>query len=121
LDAAAQAWLVAEVGRQPDATLAELRAALLAEIGQRVSVGACWTSTGCGVKKGTHACERDTPRVHELRRQHEEAVAARTDAHLFYFLDEMSLRLDYTRRHERRAAQARAGAGHARAKGCAGA
>ncbi|HLK97398.1 MAG TPA: helix-turn-helix domain-containing protein [Hymenobacter sp.] len=42
LDAAAQAWLVAAVGRQPDATLAELREALLAKTGQRVSVGSVW-------------------------------------------------------------------------------
>ncbi|SMB98819.1 ISSpo6, transposase orf A [Hymenobacter roseosalivarius DSM 11622] len=42
LDAAAQAWLVAHVGRQPDATLAELRTVLLAETGQRVSVGTVW-------------------------------------------------------------------------------
>lgn len=42
LDAAAQAWLLAQVGRQPDATLAELRDALQAETGQRVSVGSVW-------------------------------------------------------------------------------
>ncbi|WP_231403105.1 helix-turn-helix domain-containing protein [Hymenobacter guriensis] len=42
LDAAAQAWLVAQVGRQPDATLAELREALQAHTGQRVSVGSVW-------------------------------------------------------------------------------
>ena len=42
LDAQAQAWLVAQVGRQPDATLAELRDALTAETGQCVSVGAVW-------------------------------------------------------------------------------
>ena len=42
LDAQAQTWLVAEVGRQPDATLAELRDVLTAETGQRVSVGAVW-------------------------------------------------------------------------------
>lgn len=42
LDAAAQAWLVAEVGRQPDATLAELRNALQVQIGRRVSVGVIW-------------------------------------------------------------------------------
>ena len=42
LDAAAQAWLVAEVGRRSDATLAELRDALQAQTGQRVSVGSVW-------------------------------------------------------------------------------
>lgn len=42
LDAATQAWLVAAVGRQPDATLAELRDALQAETGQRLSVGVVW-------------------------------------------------------------------------------
>lgn len=42
LDAAAQAWLVAQVGRQPDATLAELRDALQAHTGRRVSVGVIW-------------------------------------------------------------------------------
>ncbi|WP_460677618.1 hypothetical protein, partial [Hymenobacter coalescens] len=42
LDAAAQAWLVAQVGRQPDATLAELRDALQAQAGRRVSVGVIW-------------------------------------------------------------------------------
>ncbi|WP_071837680.1 helix-turn-helix domain-containing protein [Hymenobacter norwichensis] len=42
LSAAAQAWLVAQVERQPDATLAELRDGLLAESGQCVSLGAVW-------------------------------------------------------------------------------
>lgn len=42
LDAAAQAWLVTQVGRQPDATLTELRDALQAQTGQRVSVGSVW-------------------------------------------------------------------------------
>ena len=42
LDAQAQAWLLARVGAQPDATLVELRDALLVETGQRVSVGAVW-------------------------------------------------------------------------------
>ena len=42
LDAAAQAWLVTQVKRQPDATLAELRDALAAETGRHVSVGAVW-------------------------------------------------------------------------------
>jgi len=42
LSAAAQAWLVAQVGRQPDATLAELRDALQVQTGQRVSIGAVW-------------------------------------------------------------------------------
>ena len=42
LDAAAQAWLVAQVGRQPDATLVELRDGLLGETGQQVSVGTVW-------------------------------------------------------------------------------
>ncbi|TYZ07053.1 transposase [Hymenobacter lutimineralis] len=42
LDAAGQAWLVAQVGRQSDVTLAELRDALAADTGQRVSVGSVW-------------------------------------------------------------------------------
>lgn len=36
LDTAVQAWLVAQVGQRPDATLAELREVLLAEMGRRV-------------------------------------------------------------------------------------
>ena len=42
LDAAAQALLAAQVGRQPDATLAERRNVLQTETGQRVSVGVVW-------------------------------------------------------------------------------
>lgn len=42
LDAAAQAHLVALVGQQPDAPLAELRDALLAGRGQRVCLGTVW-------------------------------------------------------------------------------
>jgi transposase len=42
LDTAAQARLVALVAQQPDATLAELRDALLRERGQRVSLGTVW-------------------------------------------------------------------------------
>lgn len=54
LNAAAQAWLVAEAGRQPDATLAELRDALQAHTGRRVSIGVvwvCWMSRTCAIKK----------------------------------------------------------------------
>lgn len=39
--------------------------------------------------------------MRQLRRQHVEAVATRTDVHRFYFLDETGLRLDYTRRYAR--------------------
>jgi len=42
VDAATQAWVVAQVGWQSDATLAELRDALQAETGRRVSVGVVW-------------------------------------------------------------------------------
>lgn len=42
LTAAAQAWVLAQVAAQPDATLAELRDALLAETGQRVCLGVVW-------------------------------------------------------------------------------
>ena len=42
MDAATQAWVVAQVGWQSDATLAELRDALQAETGRRVSVGVVW-------------------------------------------------------------------------------
>ena len=42
LDAAAQALLVARVGQQPDVTLAELQALLVAERGQAVCLGVVW-------------------------------------------------------------------------------
>ena len=42
LDAAARALLVARVGRQPDVTLAELQALLVAERGQAVRLGVVW-------------------------------------------------------------------------------
>lgn len=42
LDRDTQAWLVAQVGQRPDATLAELRELLLAQTGRRVSVGVVW-------------------------------------------------------------------------------
>lgn len=42
LDAGAQARLVAQVDRQPDITLAELREALRAATGRRVSLGVIW-------------------------------------------------------------------------------
>lgn len=60
-------------------------------------------SEDCGAKKSRHATERDTSRVHELRRQQVEAVARRGDVHRFYFLDETGLRLDYCRRYGRAA------------------
>jgi transposase len=42
LDAAAQAWLSAQVPAQPDATLAELQTLLRVERGQVVSRGSVW-------------------------------------------------------------------------------
>ncbi len=42
LDASARALLVARVGQQPDVTLAELRALLVAERGQAVCLGVVW-------------------------------------------------------------------------------
>ncbi|GAA3942460.1 hypothetical protein [Hymenobacter algoricola] len=42
LDAAAQRWVVAQLAAQPDATLAELRDALLAHTGRRVCLGVVW-------------------------------------------------------------------------------
>lgn len=42
LDAAARALLVSRVGQQPDVTLAELRAVLVAERGQVVCLGVVW-------------------------------------------------------------------------------
>jgi len=42
LDAAAQLLLVARVGQQPDVTLAELQALLVAERGQQVCLGVVW-------------------------------------------------------------------------------
>ena len=44
-----------------------------------------------------------------LRRQHVEAVAARSDVQRFYFLDETGLRLDYTRRYGRAPGSRRVG------------
>ena len=104
LDPAARVWLVAQLGRQPDATLAESRDTLTAETGQRVSVGTVWRvldEQGLRRKKSLHAAERTTERVHELRRHYVEQVAARRDVHRFFFLDEPGLRLDYTRRSGR--------------------
>ena len=42
LDAALQGWLITQVRRQPDATLAELREALAAHTGRRVCLGVVW-------------------------------------------------------------------------------
>ena len=73
LDASARALLVARVGQQPGATLAELQGLLAAGGGQRVCLGGsggCWTRPACGAKKALQAIERDTSRVVVLRGLH---------------------------------------------------
>jgi hypothetical protein len=60
-------------------------------------------------QKSLHATERNNERVRTLRQQQVEAIAARSDAGRFHFLDETGLRLDYTRRYgQARGAQSRA-------------
>lgn len=90
--------------QQPDATLAEVRDALLAETGQRVSVGVVWRVLD---EQGLRRKKSCTP-LRVTRSEYAPYVGsmwkpwpgARTYTG-FYFLDETGLRLDYTRRHAR--------------------
>lgn len=90
--------------RQLDATLAELREALQAHTGQRGGIGSVWCmldeqelrhkKTYMPVSVIRHVCSI-------LWHQHMEHRVGQADVYRFYFLDEIGLRLEYTRRYAR--------------------
>lgn len=101
LDAAGDQRLLACLVAQPDATLAEVSAVLLAAGGPKLGRTAVWRATkrlGWKRKKSIHASERDSERVVTLRQLVVEAIQAENFTR-FVFVDETSTNLTYCRRY----------------------
>lgn len=100
LDAAAEARLLELVGKQPDATLAELR--------DRLGIPCCLMTIARALqrhhitrkKKTLHAQEQQSPRVQAQRRAFKKKLAAVDPDHLV-FVDESGANTGMTRTHGR--------------------
>ena len=114
LDAPQLALLTGCLQQTPDATLAELQAALVVAGGVKVSRTTLWEGLqrldSRRKKKDLHASERDTERVLALRRAFIEAIQ-QEDFTRFKFVDETGTHPSYCRRYGRAPGGQRTGQG----------